>query len=256
MELLNYDWGSEIRAFSTLRSSGGCGEGAYAGFNLTPYVADREENIALSRQQLCQELGIEESRLLLPHQTHTAQVFTVDANYWSLSADEQKDALQDIDALVTQERGLCIGVSTADCVPLLLHDTTSQTIAAVHAGWKGMVQRIPQRALEVMQALGANPSTTRALIGPSISVASFEVGEEVVQDFLQAGFPESIVARHYTRPHVDLWVACTHLLEESGILLEHILVAGIDSYQQDDSFFSARQQGLHSGRTYTGIMMR
>lgn len=255
MELLNYNLGDGVRAFSTLRSSGGCGVGSYAAFNITPYVVDSPENIAQSRQQLCQELGIEEERLLLPHQTHTANVLTIDADYLSLPPAEQQQRMEEVDALVTQAKGVCIGVSTADCVPLLLHDPESGTIAAVHAGWRGMVQRIPQHALAAMQRLGANVQTTRALIGPSISVASFEVGNEVVQAFIDEGFPFAIVAQHYTRPHIDLWGACSYLLEEAGLPLEHLLIAGVDSYAQADSFFSARRLGLHSGRTYTGILL-
>lgn len=256
MELLNYDLGEGLRAFSTLRNSGGCGRGAYASFNLTPYVEDAEENIRLSRQQLCEHLNIEDPQLVLPHQTHTANVLTIDAHYCSLTEEEKSVQLQEIDALVTQEKAVCIGVSTADCVPLLLHDPTSRTVAAVHAGWRGLVQRIPQKTLSAMTDLGAERAQVRALIGPSIGVESFEVGSEVVQVFLDAGFPESIVARHYSRPHIDLWAACAHLLEEAGVGLENILIAGIDSYQHEDSFFSARRLGLHSGRTYTGIMLQ
>lgn len=256
MELLNYDLGENLRAFSTLRNSGGCGCGSYANFNLTPYVEDEEENIRLSRQQLCEELNIEDHQLVLPYQTHTANVLTLDAHYFALTREEQSAQLQEVDALVTREKGVCIGISTADCIPLLLHDPTSRTIAAVHAGWRGLVQRIPQKTLSAMTVLGADNAQVRALIGPSIGFASFEVGAEVVQAFLDAGFPEGIVARHYTQPHIDLWAACTHLLEEAGVPLENILVAGIDSYQHEDSFFSARRLGLQSGRTYTGVMLQ
>lgn len=255
MELLDYNLGAGVHAFSTLRTSGGCGQGAYESFNLTPYVNDTSTNVLLSRQQLCETLSLTNEQLILPRQTHTNHVLVIDAAHRALPSQTQTEHLQNVDALVTQEKGLCIGVSTADCVPLLLHDPESRTIAAVHAGWRGMVQRIPQCTLDTMRTLGANPKTTRALIGPSISVASFEVGEEVVEAFREAGFPTNIVAQTYTRPHVDLWAACSFLLEEAGVPLENILIAGIDSYAQVDSFFSARRLGLHSGRTYTGILL-
>ena len=96
----------------------------------------------------------------------------------------------------------------------------------------------------------------RAVIGPSISVDSFEVGEEVVDAFLTEGFPPAIVRRTAPRPHLDLWAACTFLLETQGVALHNIRIAGIDTYTTDDTFFSARRLGIASGRIFTGILMQ
>lgn len=256
MQLLEYRLGDGVRAFSTLRHSGGIGEGTYASFNLTHYCGDSPDNVAECRRALCAELGIDDTRLLLPRQTHGHRVLTIDNDFLLLSDEARTAALEACDALVTRQQGVCISVSTADCVPLLLHDPVKGVVAAVHAGWRGMVARIPEHALAAMADLGSRPQDVQALIGPSIAVHSFEVGEEVVDAFLQAGFPSGIVHRSYSKPHLDLWAACTFLLEQQGVDLSHIRIAGIDTLTTSDSFFSARRLGTSSGRIFTGILLK
>ena len=122
MHLLEYPLGNGVRAFSTLRNSGGSGKGTYAAFNITPYCGDHPTNVAQCRKALSAELGIAEERLLLPHQTHGTRVLTIDSDFFRRSPEARTTAMEACDALVTRERRVCIGVSTADCVPLLLHD--------------------------------------------------------------------------------------------------------------------------------------
>lgn len=255
MDLLDYNLGAGVRAFSTLRSSGGQGKGTYAAFNITHYCGDAPENVAHCRELLCTELGIDDEHLLLPRQTHTDRVVTIDEAFYALSLDERTAAMNECDALVTKLKGVCIGVSTADCVPILLYDPEAKVVAAIHAGWRGMAARIPQRAIEAMKSLGAQPERIRAAIGPSIGPNSFEVDEEVVEAFMKESFPREIVLRNFTRPHIDLWAAAAYLLEESGVDLMHLLVSGVDTLTTDDSFFSARKLGIESGRTFTGIKL-
>ena len=94
MNLLEYHLGKGVRAFSTLRNSGGVGEGAYASFNITPYCGDSLENVAASRVELAEELGIIDERIILPTQKHTNTVKVLDDAYckmlmrWLLSAEE------------------------------------------------------------------------------------------------------------------------------------------------------------------------
>ncbi len=263
MELLNYDLSPKVRAFSTLRYSGDGGEGAYASFNLTHYCGDSPEHVSRCRAELCQELGITNDCLLLPRQTHTARVLTIDADFLCCSLEERARRMENVDALVAADHGLCIGISTADCVPILLVDETAEVIAAVHAGWRGLVTHIPEATVAAMQALGAQSHRLRAVIGPSIGPASFEVGEEVVEAFRLADYPQTLVYRspsvddrRILKNYIDLWAAAAHALERAGLLLDRILIAGVDTYTHTDTFFSARRLGLLSGRTYSGILLR
>lgn len=257
MNLLEYKLGRGVRAFSTRRDA--CGEadgGAYSSFNITHYCGDAPEHVAECRKELCAELGIDDGHLVLPRQTHTDNVFVLDRKYFETFPEMRWRLLEDQDAVVTREKGVCIGVSTADCVPVLMVDAEAGVIAAVHAGWRGMVKRIPQKALEVMECLGADAQRVRVEVGPSIARESFEVGEEVVDAFLDEGFHPCILSREWAKPHIDLWQACSMQLEEAGVPQRNMQFAGVDTFAHPDEFFSARRLGIKSGRIFTGIMLK
>lgn len=248
LELLEYPLGSGARAFSTTRC-GMEGTGNYAGFNLTHYCGDAPEHVRRNRAALCTALGITDERLILPRQTHGDTVRRVATG---------REPLQGVDALITNEKGFCIGVSTADCVPVLLYDEDNAACGAVHAGWRGTVARITAKAVEAMrQAFATSPSRLRAVIGPSISQAAFEVGDEVYDAFQEAAFPMDRMARRMNgKWHIDLWAANFQLLESAGLPLENIFVCGICTYEHSDRFFSARRLGINSGRIFNGILLR
>jgi len=255
-QLHYYDMASGITAFSTTRI-GGCSEGNYSQFNMNCYCGDSPAAIAHNREALCQLLGIADDRLIMPHQTHETRVACIDRHFLSLSAEQRREALEAHDALMTNVEGVCIGVSTADCIPLLLCDTEHGAIAAVHAGWRGTVARIAQKTVEAMtKAYGTCPSQLKAQIGPGISLDSFEVGQEVYDAFRQAGFNMSAISRLQEKWHIDL-PECNRLqLIEAGLPTEAVSLSNICTFKQYHTFFSARRLTIHSGRIFTGIMKR
>ena len=259
MELLKYDLSPKVMAFSTRR---GEGEGAYDAFNITHYCGDTPQHVAACREELCRELGIEDSCLLLPRQTHGNKVARIDAEFMSLDKATQTEALDGVDAVVTALRGICIGVSTADCIPLLLHDARLNIVAAAHAGWRGTVAAIAAKCIETMQEhYGCQCSDIRAIIAPGISLEAFEVGDEVYTEFANAGFAMECIARRYptanggTKWHIDLWEANRLQLIAFGVPKEAIQVAGVCTWEQHKEFFSARRLGINSGRIFSGIML-
>ncbi len=192
------------------------------------------------------------------HQVHGCKVAII------TRPDTSREELEGFDALVTNLRGVAIGVRTADCVPVLLHDPDRGVVAAVHSGWKGTVQRIVQKALSTMEIrFRCRAEDIRAVIGPCIGPESFQVGEEVVTCFKEQGFPmddiwffnegEGESPMHHGH-HIDLVKANTWLLGQSGVLPEHIQAAGIDTYT-DESFFSARREGTECGRIINSIRL-
>ena len=253
MELLDYTLAPEVRAFSTPRAALSPTfetDNPYAGFNLTDYCGDSPAHVAECREALCAALDIDDD------QTHTNRVALVDEALMEMERSERNRHLRDIDALVTALPRVCIGISTADCVPVLLYDPKHRVIGAAHAGWRGMVGHILAHTIERMRTLGTHPRDLRAVVGPCIGPDSFEVGEEVVDAFLQAKFPPAVVRRgFFRRPHIDLWAAAVHELEQSGVPLEAIHVSGIDTFACPDRFFSARRLGIQSGRIYSGIVL-
>ena len=188
-QLTYYDMGAGVLAFSTMRQ-GGCSTGNYADFNINNYCGDAPEHIARNRQALAALIGVSEQHIVMPHQTHGTVVCRVDA--------PPAEVLEGVDAVMTDVKGLCIGVSTADCIPILLYDAEHHAACAVHAGWRGTVQRIVQEAVRQMQAAyDSQPCQLKAVIGPGISLESFEVGDEVYQQFADAGFDMDPIARRY-----------------------------------------------------------
>lgn len=262
--LLNYDMGPGVTAFSTTRH-GGCSSGHYASFNINRYCGDSEEAICRNRLALCSLLGIDDNRLIMPHQTHGTKVVHVDKSFGELSHTERREQLEGVDALTTCLCGLCIGVSTADCIPVLLFDKEHLAVGAVHAGWRGTMQRIVEKTVkQMMELYDSRPLEITAQIGPGISIDNFEVGEEVYDAFISGGFDMSPISRRYPNSadnktqkwHIDLPECNRQQLLACGILPQHIHSAGICTFKQHADFFSARRLGIHSGRIFTGIMLQ
>ena len=247
-QLTYYKMGAGVTAFSTTRQ-GGCSTGNYAAFNINGYCGDDEVHIAANKVALCGLLGIDSNRLVMPHQVHDCVVRRIDG--------PQQGVIEGVDAVMTDVPQLCIGVSTADCIPVLLYDSTHRAISAVHAGWRGTVLRIVQKAVEAMRdTYGTAPADLQAVIGPGISLDSFEVGDEVYDQFLSAGFDMQPISRREAKWHIDLPMCNRLQLMEAGVPADHIQMTNICTYQQYDRYFSARRLGIQSGRIYTGILIK
>ena len=190
------------------------------------------------------------------HQVHGDRIAVIDR------PDLTREDLEGYDAFVCAMPGVAIGVRTADCVPVLLFDPVRHVVAAVHSGWKGTVLKIVRKAVRFMESdFGCRPADLRAVIGPAIGPDSFQVGEEVVERFRDAGFPMPSVwsfrgsgdgSPMSGGHHIDLFRANAWILEESGILTRNIQVFDIDTYT-DTSFFSARREGIACGRNINAI---
>lgn len=255
--------GPGVVAFSTTRLAG-CSRGQYASFNINRYCGDDDSHIARNLELLCRLLAVTGDHIVMPHQTHGTRVACIDAEFLSLRQPERLAALEGVDAVMTRLPGVCIGVSTADCIPLLLYDRRRQVACAVHAGWRGTVSRIAEKAVAAMRrTFGSQPSDITAHIGPGISLDSFEVGQEVYDAFESAGFNMSAISRRYpeadaprlTKWHIDL-PECNRLqLVASGINPGSISLSGICTYKNHDTFFSARRLGISSGRIFNAILL-
>lgn len=206
-------------------------------------------------------------QLFMPHhQVHETKTLIIDNEFVHKNPLEQVLALDGVDALSTHLPNVCVCVKTADCIPVLLWDDYTQVVSAVHAGWKGTQKRIVESNIEVLKYTYSTQTTNlHAIIGPGIGVDSFEVGDEVYEQFAQAGFPMEKLARRYplmnnqnntdeTRWHIDLWKCNCLQLIEKGVRPENIYVSGIDTYQSFNRFFSARRH--LNGRIINGIMRK
>lgn len=206
---------------------------------------------------------------LYPHQTHTDNVFHITEDFLALPESERKNRLEGVDAIISNVPDVIMGISTADCIPVLVYDPEHHAAAAIHAGWKGTLKRIVEKSLGKMQeTFGTNPAKCLAAIGPGISLESFEVGDEVGEAFVNEGFdiekasvrlPKMNVS-HPTdekRLHLDLKEINRCQLLSLGVLAENIEVSPIDTYT-DGRFFSARREqkgDVKCGRILSGFVI-
>lgn len=250
---------SNISHFVTTRH-GGCSRGAYASFNCSPYSGDEADKAQANRETLCRALDLSLRQLVIPYQTHGTKVLAVNDEFAGASIERQQEMLYGVDALITRQPGYCLCISTADCVPVLLYDRKHEVIAAIHAGWRGTVAFIVGHVLEEMRAaFGTEGPDVTACIGPSISVESFEVGEEVYEAFRLNGFDMARVSlwkKETGKHHIDLWEANRLQLLDFGVSDSQIEVAGICTYTHHNDFFSARRLGIASGRILSGILLK
>ena len=206
---------------------------------------------------------------LYPHQTHTDNIFHVTKEFLELTEEERKARLEGIDAIISDVPDTILGISTADCIPVLIYDPEHHAAAAIHAGWKGTVKRIAEKSLRKMQdTFGTNPAKCVAAIGPGISLESFEVGDEVGEAFRNEDFDIEEVSTRMPRMnvpqptdekrlHLDLKEINRRQLLSLGVSAKNIEVSTIDTYT-DERFFSARREqkgNIKCGRILSGFII-
>jgi hypothetical protein len=245
-----------VTAFSTTRH-GGVSTGYYASLNVNAYCGDTPEHIAENRRLLCQTLSISAaSHLVMPHQVHGIEVRQINADFFSLTDDDRQAFLEGVDAVMTDMKEVCIGVSTADCIPVLIYDAEQHCACAIHAGWRGTRARIVEKAVAAMtKTYGCRSENLSAVIGPGISVENFEVGQEVYDAFCQEDFPMAEIAVMRKKWHINLPLCNRLQLQTMGVPSNQIQDAGICTFANADDFFSARRLGIQSGRILTGIVL-
>jgi polyphenol oxidase len=158
---------------------GGVSEGVYASLNAGVGSADDPAKVAENRARMAKAVGVTPERLLTAYQVHSPDVVVAEKPW-------PADARPCADAIVTRVPGLAIGVSTADCGPVLFADPQARVIGAAHAGWRGALSGVLEAAIAAMERLGAERGRLVAAVGPMISQRNYEVGNEVMEQFTKA----------------------------------------------------------------------
>jgi YfiH family protein len=156
---------------------GGVSEGIYATLNAGVGSNDDPAKVAENRDRMAAALGVTAEHFLTAYQIHSPQVVVAEMP-WTQAARPRADAI------VTRAPGLAIGVSTADCGPVLFADAQARVIGAAHAGWRGALTGVVEATVAAMQQLGADRSRIAAAIGPMISQPNYEVGDDLLQQFV------------------------------------------------------------------------
>jgi YfiH family protein len=158
---------------------GGVSEGLYATLNGGIGSNDAPDRVAENRGRMAQTLGVAPDHFLTAYQIHSPDVVTVERP-WAL------DARPRADAMVTRTPGIALGVSTADCGPVLFADPQARVIGAAHAGWRGAFTGVLESTIAAMEKLGAARERIVVALGPMIRQKNYEVGPEFVERFRAA----------------------------------------------------------------------
>lgn len=219
---------------------------------------------------------VAEYSIILPQQTHSLHVRWVTAGdlerFRTLPADSPGEELfPDTDGLLTRERGVALGVRTADCIPVLLYARDIQAAGAVHAGWRGALGGIPGRAVEMLKEAGADPAEIFVRFGPGICVNCFETGEDVARKFREAGYGDCVAAAPKEdpltgetpapdKPHVDLVKVCERQLIAAGVPVTNLYRSDLCTRHTSLTVLAGKEPGTlfpyHSWRREHGTEER
>jgi purine-nucleoside/S-methyl-5'-thioadenosine phosphorylase / adenosine deaminase len=212
---------------------GGVSAGIYGSLNGGLGSNDDPVHVAENRRRMAEQMGVSPAQFLSVYQIHSPDA-VVATGPWQ---DERPRA----DAIVTRSEGLAIGVTAADCGPILLVDPNARVIGAAHAGWKGALTGIVESTVGAMEKLGAERGDIVAAIGPLIRQQSYEVGGEFVERFIEADAENAlyfIPAARAGHSMFDLAGFVRRRLENAGVLM--IDDIGADTYS-DERFYSYRR---------------
>lgn len=240
--------------FST--RAGGVSAGMFASLNfgnpgeLGPAERDSPANLAENWRRLTHAIGAAGRRVLQVHQVHGAEVAVASPDApWA-------DALR-ADAIVTDDAGALAAVRVADCAPVLISTLDGRVVAAVHAGWRGVVGGVAlataRSVREVARRIGASAELAAA-VGPCIAVGAFEVGEEVAAQFeARFGDEPGVVRRAGVggggfKPHVDLSLALARQLRAEGVPGARLDVLAACTASDPTRYFSHRRDRGLTGR--------
>jgi YfiH family protein len=224
---------------------GGVSGGVYASLNGGAGSHDAPANVAENRARMAAVLGVRPECLLIAYQVHSPDVVTIEQPW---SPKERPRA----DAIVTRTPGLAIGVTTADCGPILFADARARVIGVAHAGWRGALAGVLEATIAALEECGAGRGRITAALGPTIRQPNYEVGPELVARFLAADaanarfFAPSARADHAL---FDLPGYIAARLADAGI--RQIEDLGHCTYGDAARFFSYRRS-THRGETDYG----
>lgn len=231
-----------VTALFTTRM-GGVSRGRYASMNMSFSNGDDRENVLRNFKILCRSAGLDYSRLVFSHQTHTVNLRCVTEDDAGKGIVKTRD-YEDIDGLLTNVRGIGLVTQFADCVPLLFYDPVKRVVAASHAGWRGTFGEIGRLIVEKMvEQYGCRTENILAAIAPSICKNCYEVDEPLYK--AAAGIPylpldEVIKKKEDGKYMLDLWECNRRILMHAGILPKNITVTDLCTNCNSHIFHSHR----------------
>jgi YfiH family protein len=212
--------------------------------NLTSFKGDTAENVAENRRRFLNAIGAEGAVVVTARQTHSTDRCVIK------SIEQARGFRDECDAMITRLPGLLLGIQTADCLPILIADTESGVMTAIHAGWRGTAGRITERTVaDLMLQHGLNTRNAIAALGPSACARCYEVGEDVIERFKsEFRYWRDLLVdfRDDGKAHLDVRAANRQQLLFCGFSEDSIFVSDYCTIHQNELFFSHRCEGRAS----------
>jgi polyphenol oxidase len=228
-----------LNAFST--RLGGVSDFSSNSLSLAYFKGDQKENVVENRRRFLEAIGGDGAGLITARQTHSNERCVIE------SPDEAKGPQPDCDALVTRLTNLLLAIQTADCLPVLIGDPKTGTMAAIHAGWRGTAGRITERTVADMMLLhGVNTRDCIAALGPAACAECYEVGQDVIDRYKsEFGYWRKLLVdfKENGKAHLDIRAANVQQLRFCGFDEDRIHVADYCTMHQNELFFSYRREG-------------
>ena len=223
---------------------GGVSEGLYASLNAGVGSHDDPAKVAENRARMAKAVGVTPERFLTAYQIHSPDVVTIERPW-------QPHERPRADAIVTAVPGLAIGVTTADCGPVLFADETAGVIAVAHAGWRGAATGVLEATIAAMERCGADRERVAVALGPTIRQPNYEVGPEFLARFKAEDGANERFFRASSRPQHALF-------DLPGYIAARLAAAGIRgiedlghcTYADATRFFSYRRSTHRKERDY------
>lgn len=248
---------------------GGVSEDGCATLNCALHVTDDAGRVVENRRRIAAALGAQFDAWTCGEQVHGDRVAVVRRDEMGRGRLSAADAIEQADALITNEPGIWLTSFYADCVPLYFVDPVHRAVGLAHAGWRGTVAQIARKTVEAMgKAYGTKAEDVRTAIGPSIESCCYEVDDRVVSavdDCLRAigaNVQEKSMAYHTAAEpgkfKLGLQEVNRQIMIKAGIVPTHIELCGICTGCRTDLFFSHRAERGNTGRmaSWIGLDLR
>lgn len=227
---------------------GGVSSGMFTSMNLgfdSSLYVDDPANIEENYRRISESIGVDSHSVVISKQVHKTNIRLVDETDCGKGLYQLRD-YDEIDGLITNTPNVTLVTKYADCVPLYFVDPFNKAIGLTHSGWRGTVKKIGKITIQEMQKyFGSDPKNVIAVIGPSICMDCYEVGEEVANEFRTAfhlnGDNNIISQNDNGKYQCNLWEACRSTLLEAGLTDENIHVSGVCTSCNSDLLFSHRK---------------